>query len=180
MIRLNDNPIQKKAMFGQPSIADYPLNNFKNITYSKSKKLMNPYCKKIVDAMMDLSEFKSRKYNYVFIKYSNLVKNAIPTNGLWHLDSSLNAEHEYENFLFVTGKASLTEFIHTPIEIEKQKNSIEFHNEINRHYFSSSKIESGIIHKYNELNVHRVTKSLFSESRLLIRLSNTNKQLMQY
>jgi hypothetical protein len=124
-----------------------------------------------------------KKYQYVFVKVQFL-KTGQNTSGTphWHLDSSLNPDDYYENYIFTTGLHNNTEFFQTPIQINPVETSLQFHRQIEKVYRDKDSYYTKplTIYKYNGSNVHRGRRVTIEEPRILIRMSNTDKKLTNY
>lgn len=175
---VNDSPIRPLVEIKPPE--DFHMQQFKNFRYHRACKLMTPYVKNIVDIMMDQVSVK-KKYQHVDVKVHNLKKYNSTANRLWHLDSSLNPVVEYENYLFVSGTHALTEFVTSELEIPHQESGGSFHRFIegvpNK---VTERIRSCTITEYNGRNIHKSVLSTGRESRLLVRLINTDQMLPTY
>ena len=159
-----------------PTLFDVPEVQFKNFKLQKALQYMNEYCKGIVTSMIKHTQ-KKTKFQYVDIKVHDLSIGEQTANGLWHLDSSLNAGPYYENYLFVTGQHNLTELATNNMSIPYQKSSKTFNDAINKLNPTIERIKSCTLTRYWGDTVHRGVKCMIPEQRLLIRLINTDQHL---
>ena len=159
---LNEHPLEPlDKIEAEP---DFDQSSFKHVDAARAE--LNNYCRAVVDAMLRHVS-KRRKYLYVFVG----TEGALP--GFWHLDSSLNPVHAYENFLFVAG-VNTTEFVLNKLEIEEARSSKDLHDQVEAMTLRKVQIPSFTIVRYYEDNVHRRPLPQKDEKRLLIRLSNTD------
>jgi len=181
---LNVIPILPLDTLKQPNFDEYPEDTFKNVEYKNLKNRdISPYCRNVIDVMYSYVN-SPKRYIYVFIQVQDLEvgKNTSGT-GHWHLDSSLNPDCAYENYIFITGFHNATEFFKTPIEIETATSSAHFNQQIEAQYDKerdSQLLEPATIYAYNGSNVHRGRTVKVAERRMLIRVSNTDKKLTTY
>jgi len=154
-----------------------PAVCFKNIRHKRALELVDSdYVRSIIMMMLDQSSIL--RYAYIDVKVHHLKAGQNTSNGLWHLDSSLNPDIAYDNYLFVTGEQALTEFITTPLQAPRSQNGFEFNRNIIEREFETARIRSCTITRYNGRNVHRGPISQGQESRLLVRVVKTNRRDM--
>lgn len=152
---------------------DFDQCSFKNIELRRAP--LNEYCAHVVNRMASFIR-EDRLYQYVFIKNQEITE-PIPA-GRWHLDSSLNPIHEYENFLFVIGEAR-TQFVTTRTWIRHASSAQDFHKQMAEKWVHTVTVPNATIVGYSGSAVHR-TPSLMPGRRLLIRLSSTDRKLTKY
>jgi hypothetical protein len=176
MISLNTNPLVYKQTMQTGNIDSWQPVYLKNQFY---RRLVFPYkiIKQIVDAMFDNLE-KSFKYQYIDVKIQKLEKGKNTANGLWHLDSSLNPDYEYENQLFVSGM-NRTEFVTNEIAVPYAETAVDFDRNVKSNNLIIETIPDCTIVKFDGRSVHRGVLVAQPETRLLIRLVNTDKKLPQ-
>jgi hypothetical protein len=173
---LNRNKLAEFGKFEQPGKDDFPGVLLKNKSVDEALSSSTDYCKSVIRYMLSCCR-SYQKYQFIDIKVHDLNEGRQTANGLWHLDSSLNPVHQYENFLFVTGSLALTEFVENEITIPFQKDAVSFSRFIESQKKSIVRVKSCVVTKYDGTNVHRGPKSMGTERRLLIRLVNTNQRL---
>jgi hypothetical protein len=150
----------------------------KNARYERIIGELDTTHQRVVSYMYDqITEYK--KFQYVDVKVQDLKVGQNSANGLWHLDSSLNPIHEYENFLFVSG-VNTTEFVTTPLHIDHQISSKGFDTTVKSNLINTVNIPTNTVVKYNGENVHRGVDIHTDEVRLLLRLINTDQHLPSY
>ena len=152
---------------------DFDQCSFKNVELRRAP--LNEYCTRIVSKMVSFIR-KDGLHQYVFVKNQEITE-PIPA-GRWHLDSSLNPIHEYENFLFVIGEAR-TQFVTTKMWLRRASSAQDFHRQIAAKVVNTVTVPSATIVAYNGSAVHR-TPPLMPGRRLLIRLSSTDRKLTKY
>lgn len=178
-IKLNQNQLEPLLFFKAP--ASLPDCQFKNFLYAKAIDLMKylaPDYVDIIEAMRE-SICDTKKYQYIDLKVSSIKKGEHPGNGFWHLDSSLNPDHYYENFLWCTGD-NTTEFMTEEVDIGRALSIKDFDNKIKNLGNPSTKIPSEYITRFREDNPHRSPVFKNDETRVLVRLVNTDKRLISY
>lgn len=176
--KLNDTPLVYRQEFQK----EYPKMEswyIKNWHWEKvTKQMVNSYIWDVLRTMYDNCLGRYR-YLFVDIKVQDLVVGRNTANGHWHLDSSLLPDFAYDNQIFVNG-FNRTEFVTTPLDIPDVKTSKEFDSYIRKQPdLGVVMIPDCTIVHYNGRNVHRGVMVTQPETRLLIRMINTNKQLPQ-
>lgn len=161
---------------GQPT--SYPEVWAKLVTLDKITQLKCTFTKAVVNEMLRAAT-PGYRYRLIDVKDQILQAGQCPCNGLWHADSSLNGEHEYENQLYVSGAAALTEFADETIVTGLAKSGYELDVFVRQRLKRTRRIESGVITKYDQLSLHRGVKAVKAERRLLIRLVSTNQPPVQ-
>ena len=153
--------------------------NYKNRNYESIKDNLSKYVQDICEVMLD--NLRVKKYYQYFMISSDYTTPGNPTtNGLWHLDSSLNADHEFENQLFVTGRNNTTEFVINRIEVPRASDGKDFDSLVKKNFLETVRIVPCTITSYDGRNVHRGPFCKDREKRMLIRIINTDKQLPSY
>ena len=166
-----ETPVRLLAEVG--AAPDFDQSSFKNIELRRAP--LNGYCMRVVSKMVSFIR-TDRLYQYVFVKNEQITEPI--SAGRWHLDSSLNPIHEYENFLFVIGEAR-TQFVTTKTWIRHATSAQDFHRQIALKDVNTATVPSATIVAYNGSAVHR-TPPLMPGHRLLIRLSSTDRKLTKY
>lgn len=179
--QLNDSPLQYRQRFpDMPKFYDEIY--IKNARWERLQDSFLPGGGKIWEVLYTMYRNCPKKFRYIFVdvKIQKLVVGENTANGHWHLDSSLLPDVEYHNQLFVSGY-NRTEFVLTPLEIPKDIiMSAEFNNYIlQQPDLEIVKIPNNQIIEYNGRNTHRGVMVTQPETRLLIRMINTDKQLPQ-
>jgi len=163
----------------QPRLEDFPKLNYKYGHYNLVYKNTTDYVRSILDSIKLVGD---RNYIIVDIKGQNIIKNSYPCLEGWHTDTVINPNHKSRSehhHIFVSGSASLTEFIAEPIELEIVGNNdrqklLNFRNQINHKQPKILKIPSCTIVSYGRWDFHRPSIGLFDEPRLLIRVTETD------
>lgn len=176
MYHLNKESIEGLGKF---QVSQRPKNLFKNIRFEKSLSLIDEECEAVVRYMYE-NIIDKRKYQYIDVKYHDLQPTQSPANGLWHLDSSLNADHYYENYLWVNGVHNLTEYVENVITIPACKSSKEFDKLVNEEMLTINRFESETVTRFYGDRIHRSPLCVRGEPRTLIRLVNTDRKLPTY
>lgn len=130
---------------------------------------------KIADEMLKCAGSGYRYYLWD-VKDHRLVAGQSPGNGLWHGDSSLNADEPHDNFLYVSGSHALTEFASEPVQTDRAKSGPDLNRMVAAAIGAVVRIRSGVIHRYDEKTLHRSVSATGAERRLLVRLSCTNRR----
>jgi hypothetical protein len=178
-MKLNVLPIEELEVLLPPSSYDFETNCFKNFKEKEAMMNSSYYVREVIEEMKKY--ILTRKRNLYFdVKVHDLKENEQTANGLWHLDSSLNHGPYYENYLFVTGKHNLTEYVDNVIEIEKQETSKAFSEEVSKHKLKIKRLNSCTITRFYGDRVHRGPKCEIPERRLLVRMINTDMMLPKY
>ena len=174
----NTEPLEELRRFSPPQLSDFPTRIFKNQKLPKARMLIdNDYVWAVVEEMAKIPS--PYKHSYVDVKVHKLSPGMGTTRlGHWHLDSSLNGDIEYDNFLFVSGEHALTEFVPVPLHLKRVKNSYEFDQQVKENQFVPQRIKSCVITRYNGRNVHRGPVATGVEKRLLVRMIKTNRPSM--
>lgn len=161
-----------------PKAVDLPAVTFKNFRHHRALDLIDSlYCRDIVIRMLD--EPSKFRYAYVDIKLHHLRPGMGATrDGFWHLDSSLNPDIEYDNYLFITGQYALTEFVENSLEMPRMPNSRAFNNYVSGCDTKVTRIGSCTITRYTGRNAHRGPLATGEETRLLIRVVKTDRKDM--
>lgn len=178
-ISLNTTPLEYlQVMKPDDDLEMYREVYIKNRFPSEISEMLLPkfFYKVIVAMIMNLNLKTTYRYQYVDIKVQKLKKNQNTANGLWHLDSSLNPDYEFDNQLYVSGLAR-TEFLTNQLEVTPSKTLKEFDAKIKEHTNTIISIPENTIVRFDGRAVHRGVFVDKDHTRLLIRLVNTDKQL---
>jgi len=176
MYVLNHSEMQELDSFQALAV---PENCFKNFRFEKAIGLVSNEIKQIISCMYD-NILDKRKYQYVDVKYHDLSPGQSPANGLWHLDSSLNADHYYENYLWVNGKHNLTEYVDNEVVVPRVKTSKEFNDIVNQQRLEINRVKSNTVTRFYGDRIHRSPLCEVAEPRILVRLVNTDRKLPTY
>lgn len=155
---------------------DLPLIFAKYLRLPQVRELKLPYVNSVIIKMLQLCSHNYKKY-YVDVKVNNVEVGDNPANGLWHLDSSVVPDLPYENFLYLDGDCSLTDFDVTPRTIETHPNNSAVHKAIASTTTNILKLPNRTIVQYDGTSPHRSTAAVKAGKRLLVRLLNTDKLL---
>lgn len=158
---------------GQPT--DFPGVWAKLVRFEQVLELDSPFVKRVAEQMLLRASSGFRHYLFD-VKDQTLERGENPCNGLWHGDSALNAEHEYENYLYVSGQHALTQFADEPVETPIAENGIELDRAVSNVVGKTVKIASGTIHRYDQSTLHRGVSAAYGERRLLVRLTCSNRR----
>jgi hypothetical protein len=169
------------AKFPQPSNSDFPLLQFKYASYSHVYKNTTSYVQQILDAMP--LQYQHRRA-VVDVKVTQIKPGIPPCLPGWHCDSVIDPyDHTLPEIhhIFVTGSASLTEFIGQPVALQydsslkHQKLLASFRKQLDEiEDLEVWKIPTCQVATYGRFDFHRGSMGLFSEKRLLIRATETN------
>jgi hypothetical protein len=173
---LNSEPLKYLNTFNVNINSDIKVKNAK---YHTIIDHVDPSYKAVLEYMYNnIKDYK--KFQYVDVKVQSLKVGENSANGHWHLDSSLNPKHDYENYLFVCG-VNTTEFVKTEVSIDHQESSKAFNDTINSiKDIEIIRLPTNTVVKYNGKNVHRGVDIHTNEVRLLLRMINTDHKLPSY
>tara|TARA_Y100001935_G_scaffold232811_1_gene214762 strand:- start:42 stop:644 length:603 start_codon:yes stop_codon:yes gene_type:complete len=167
--------------FSQPAENDFPELQFKYASLAYVYQNTTSYVQQILDAM---PLGNNHKRTVVDIKVTEIKPGLPPCLPGWHCDSVIDPYDETlpeVHHIFVTGGASLTEFIGQPVELnydsalKHQKLLASFRKQIDKiENLKVWKIPSCQIATYGRFDFHRGSIGLFSEKRLLIRATETD------
>jgi hypothetical protein len=176
----NAAPPQLGTEFSQPSEEDFPAIQFKYGGLQHVYKNTTDYVRTVLDACPIK---KQHKNIVVDVKVTQIRKGKTPCLPGWHCDTVIdprNPTTPENHFLFVSGQASLTEFIADPVELEipdglqHQAMLHKFRKQIANIDPSILKIPSCQIAGCSRFHFHRGSLGLFDEKRLLIRVTETD------
>lgn len=168
--------------FSQPKEEDLPPTQFKYADFDHAYRNTTDYIRQILSA----APLKNKHRNLVVdIKVTQIKKGQPPCIPGWHCDTVVNPFHDSLpefHHLFVTGHASLTEFIAQPITLEvnselksdSQQLLQSFKEQITAIQVEPYKIPSATLVTYGRFHFHRGSIGLYDEKRLLVRVTETN------
>lgn len=166
--------------FPQPLSDDFPTIQFKYASFEHAYKNTTDYVRDILTA----APVKNKhKHVVVDIKITDIEKNKPPCLPGWHCDTVIDPFNETQpenHYLFVSGQASLTEFIGSPITLEvdaqlkQQKLLASFREQIDNIEHLVWKMPSCQLGFYGRFHFHRGSIGLFDEKRLLVRITETD------
>jgi hypothetical protein len=124
-------------------------------------------------------------HNFVLVdvKTQEISKGKIPCIPGWHTDTIINPFHDSRpevHHIFVTGYASLTEFIDQPVTLEVCQNLEDpvmlanFRSQIDRIDPQVTKLNSCQLTTYGRFDFHRGSVGKYPERRLLIRVTESD------
>lgn len=177
------------SSFEQPRPEDFPDKFFKNAAIEYVLRNTTDYVRSVINSIQLQNQ---HRFVVVDVKVHDIEVNKYPCIPGWHCDTVIDPRHpttpENHN-IFVTGHASLTEFIGQPITLmlDLQGNPLlsSFRRQIDDLKPAITKIPSCQVVKYGRYDFHRGSIGLANEKRLLIRVSETditapNNKLQQF
>lgn len=176
----NKTPLKYGEEFRQPDLEDFPELNFKNAHVNHVLENTTDYIRTVIK---NIKLVGGRAHTIVDIKVHDIEPGKHPCLPGWHCDSVIDPSHPTEgeiHHIFVTGQASLTEFIGEPIclcidsRLQQQQLLNSFRNQICNINPRIIRIPSCTITTYGRLDFHRGSTGLFNEKRLLIRVTETD------
>lgn len=168
------------SKFAQPDSGDFPVTQFKCADINYVRQNTTDYVREILDAAPIKNQ---HKHVVVDVKVTLIKKNKPPCLPGWHCDTVINPFEDSlpeNHHLFVSGNASRTEFIGTPVELNvpfdlKHQSLLKnFREQLEQLNFYVYKIPSCQFASYGRFHFHRGSLGLYDEKRLLIRVSETN------
>ena len=167
--------------FPQPSQGDFPSLQFKYASFSYVYANTTSYVQQVLDAMP--LQHKHKRV-VVDVKVTDIKPGSPPCLPGWHCDSVIDPYDTTlpeAHHIFVTGNASLTEFIGEPVSLhydpslKHQKLLAFFRSQLNEFKnLKVWKVPSCRITTYGRFDFHRGSIGLFPEKRLLIRATETD------
>lgn len=182
----NSKPLVIEKSFNQPTNSDFPKETFKNAEINFVSKHTTNYVREIINSVV-LSN--KRKYVVVDVKTHNIKPGYYPCLPGWHCDTVVDPRHDSEpeiHHLFVSGTASLTEFIAHPVTLDLpeltggiimlQSGSLlkSFRKQLEKINPKIVSIPSATLVAYGRYDFHRGSKGKFEEKRLLIRVTESD------
>ena len=177
----NSHPLQLgKITFSQPQEDDFPELQFKYADFGHVYKNTTDYVRQVLDSCQ-LQH--NHKWAVVDVKVTQIFPGKAPCLPGWHCDTLIDpydVRREEIHHLYVTGGASLTEFISSPVELEvdselqHQKLLHSFRKQLETLEYGVVKVPSCRVVTYGRFDFHRGSLGLFSEKRLLIRVTETD------
>ena len=166
--------------FPQPEENDFPEVQFKYGGLRHVHRNTTDYVRAVIDAC----PIKGQHKNVVVdVKITAIQKGKAPCLPRWHYDTVIdprNSTTPENHFLFVSGQASLTEFIAEAVKLEipdgllHQAMLHKFRQQIADIDPSIIKIPSCQIAGYGRFHFHRGSLGLFDEKRLFVRVTETD------
>lgn len=157
---------------------------FKYADFFYAKNLSCDYVKMIASEM-EKHVLGEHKYVLLDVKVCEIKAGKIPAYGFWHTDCTLDMRHkekEEHHVIFVSGAGSRTEFISSDIDVDfsgvdLKRWSPEYESRITKAISDQSakilKIDERTLYSYGR-DIHRATPALFDETRILVRMTETN------
>jgi hypothetical protein len=178
--QFNFQPLTFGKSFPQPEENDFPEICFKYGDYDYVFQHTTPYVQRILDAAPVQGK---HQYVVVDIKVANIQVGKPPCIPGWHCDTVVDPFHDSlpeVHHLFVTGNASLTQFIGMPLNLEipeglqHQKLLAHLRKQIDRLTYPVVTIPSCQWATYGRYDFHRGNPGSYEEKRLLVRVTETD------
>lgn len=176
----NREPPRAGASLPPPGTDDLPRATFKHAGLERVRAETTDYVRAVLDAV-DLRGL--HRWVVVDVKVSQLVAGRYPCIPGWHCDSVLDPHHPTRperHHLFVSGDASLTEFVAAPVEltIGPASSARAFLAGVDRQLATLDppvwSIPSCQVVEYGRFDLHRAARSRANETRLLVRVTETD------
>jgi len=179
-VLFNNLPLKSSAQFEQPDVSAFKTKTYKGATLKCALENSNDYIREVINSI-ELNG--NRKNVLVDIKIHDIEKGKYPCIPGWHCDTVVNPLEESEDeihHIFVTGYASLTEFISEPISLEVDETKTHqsllktFQDQIDLINPRFESIPSCRITTYGRRDFHRGAIGKMNDKRLLIRVTESN------
>lgn len=174
----NERPPTLGKKFNQPSINDFPELSFKNASLLHVLNNTTAYVREVIQS---IKLNNKHRYVVVDVKTHDIEVGKYPCIPGWHCDTVIDPKHPTKpdiHNIFVTGYASLTEFIGEPITltIDVDSNHLlsNFRKQIDNINPKVISLPSCQVAQYGRFDFHRGSLGKGSEKRLLIRVSETD------
>lgn len=176
----NREPLALGASLPPPGDDDLPTITFKHADLERVRAETTDYVRAVLDA---ISLRGRHRWVVVDVKVTEIVPGRHPCLPGWHCDTVLDPHHETRpevHHLFVSGGASLTEFVAAPVElaIGPAPSPAAFLADVNRQLAALAPpvraVPSCRLVAYGRFDLHRGTRGRARETRLLVRVTETD------
>lgn len=173
-------PLGLGASLPPPGPDDLPAATFKNAGLERVRAETTDYVRRVLDAVALRGQ---HRHVVVDVKVTDIEPGRPPCIPGWHCDSVLDPRHPSRpevHHLFVTGSASLTEFVDGPVELEigPARSPQAFLREVNRQLEElAPRVRSAPscrLVEYGRFHLHRGALGRGRERRLLVRVTETD------
>lgn len=185
----NARPLRLGATLPPPGPGDIPAFTLRGASLERARERVGQYVLRILDAA-PLGLDGPRRFTLVEVRVDDIVPGRSPAMGTWHIDTVPDPRHASApevHHLFVTGGASLTQFLAGPTELEVDGDDGD---ERGGAYARMAALDAQVraldppalrvpscrIVTYGRLDLHRATRGLYAERRLLVRVTETDVQ----
>lgn len=176
----NKSSLSVGAVFSQPKPEDFPNKSFKYAGYNYILENVTDYVRQVVMACPAVSG--RRDQIVVDVKVHDIQPGKYPCLPGWHCDTVINPFHDSRpeiHHIFVSGEASLTEFIEGPVCLQIDETLSDnallksFREQLDASV-ATRRIPSCQIMTYGRFDFHRGTIGQFAQKRLLIRVTESD------
>ncbi len=178
----NAEPLRPGAALPPPAPGDLPSGGFRGASLERVRARTTPYVRRVLDAVA-LGQAGPRRFVLVEVRVDDIVAGRAPGMGTWHIDTVPEPRHPSSpevHHLFVTGAASLTEFLAGPVELEVPVGCGAYDRmaaldaQVRALAPPTQRVPSCQVVTYGRLHLHRASRGLFAERRLLVRVTETD------
>lgn len=176
----NAAPLRFGAPFPQPGEADFPSCGFDHSSLAFVRERATPYVQRVLDAALLESQ---HRHVVVDVRVVRIERGKRPGIRGWHMDTvgdPWHASRPEVHHLFVSGTASLTEFLAAPTELDVPRGLAPhdlmrwLDDELRAREPATVRIPSCTLVSYGRLDLHRATPGLADARRLLVRVTETD------
>lgn len=176
----NREPLALGASLPPPGVDDLPAVTFKVAELERVRAETTDYVRAVLDAVRLRGE---HRWVVVDVKVTEVVPGRHPCLPGWHCDTVLDPHHDSRpevHHLLVSGAACLTEFVAAPVEltIGPAASPAAFLADVNRQLDALAPpvraVPSCRVVEYGRFDLHRGVRGRARESRLLVRVTETD------
>jgi hypothetical protein len=175
----NAAPIKVGAAFPPARPEDFPERGFDRSELGFVRERATPYVRQVLDRVQLEGE---RRFVIVDLRLSWIERGKRPGLLGWHMDTVSDPAHPTPpevHHLFVTGTASLTEFLAEPVRLDvplglSPRATMRAIDSMLEKEVATLRVPSCQIVTYGRFHLHRATPGLHEERRMLLRVTETD------
>lgn len=169
-----------RAALPAPGPADLPEKSLRGVSLEHARRRGTDYVRRVLDAAPLLGD---RRFVVVEVRVALLRRGETQGQATWHLDTVGDPLHDSRperHHLFVTGTASLTEFLAEPVTLDVPAGGGAYARmaaldaQLRALAPPTVRAPSLMFIDYGRLHLHRATPALHDERRLLVRVTETD------